>query len=44
MDGRGPLTEDAAFKALGAHYDSAGKSIDIASQFASDKGRFDKLR
>ena len=44
MDGKGPLSQDAAFQALQKHFDGEGKAVDIAQQFASDPKRFDKFR
>ncbi len=44
MEGKGPLKQDAAYKALEAHYSASGKDVDIAKAFAADSKRFDKFR
>ncbi len=44
MEGKGPLKQDAAYKALEAHYATSGKDVDIAKAFAADPKRFDKFR
>uniref|UniRef100_A0A0K2UB18 Glucose-6-phosphate isomerase n=1 Tax=Lepeophtheirus salmonis TaxID=72036 RepID=A0A0K2UB18_LEPSM len=42
MDGKGPLREDSAFKALQNYFDSNGNSLNIASLFKEDSERFNK--
>ncbi|XP_040584010.1 glucose-6-phosphate isomerase [Lepeophtheirus salmonis] len=42
MDGKGPLREDSAFKALQNYFDSNGNNLNIASLFKEDSERFNK--
>nr|ACO13160.1 Glucose-6-phosphate isomerase [Lepeophtheirus salmonis] len=44
MDGKGPLREDSAFKALQNYFDSNGNNLNIASLFKEDSERFNKYR
>ena len=44
MDGRGALTQDAAYQKLKEYHDKNGDSINIAKLFAEDSGRFEKFR
>ena len=44
MDGRGALTQDAAYQKLKEYHDKNGDSINIAKLFAEDSDRFEKFR
>ena len=44
MDGKGPLSKDAAFAKLQALYDAQGKDIQLKELFAKDADRFNKFR
>jgi len=43
MDGRGALTQDAAYQKLKEYHDKNGDSINIAKLFAEDSDRFEKF-
>jgi hypothetical protein len=44
MDGRGPLTSDAAFLKLKAYFDQHGADINIHQLFNQDPERFNKFQ
>ena len=44
MDGKGPLTQDDAYKKLQELFNASGKSINLKELFAADKERFAKFR